>query len=127
MDVEAVLAQALAARGVEVERGTELIEVRDGVAAARAVLESRAGIEHTECDFVVDCDGLGSSGAALPASDGTAGRTARRSCSPTPNSMPTSPVASPTSAWRRGLLFAFALGGRATKACGFTGLVQAAG
>lgn len=57
MDVETVLSQALADRGVTVERGTELIEVRDGVASAHATLRSPAGLEHTECDFVVGCDG----------------------------------------------------------------------
>ena len=57
MDVETVLADALAARGVEVERGTELIEVCDGVASARVTLRSRAGLEHVACDYVVGCDG----------------------------------------------------------------------
>lgn len=57
MDVEAVLAHALADRGVEVERGTELIAVADGITCARATLQSQAGIEHAECDFVAGCDG----------------------------------------------------------------------
>ncbi|HEU5349376.1 MAG TPA: FAD-dependent monooxygenase, partial [Ktedonobacterales bacterium] len=57
MDVETILAQALADRGVEVERGTELIEVSNGVASARATLRSQARIERTECDFVAGCDG----------------------------------------------------------------------
>ncbi|MGZ3582157.1 MAG: FAD-dependent monooxygenase [Ktedonobacterales bacterium] len=57
MDVETVLAQALADRGVEVERGTELIEVQDGVSSARLTLRSEAGIERAECDFVAGCDG----------------------------------------------------------------------
>jgi 2-polyprenyl-6-methoxyphenol hydroxylase-like FAD-dependent oxidoreductase len=57
MDVETVLAEALAARGVAVERGTELIEVRDGDTAARATLRSKAGIETIECDFAIVCDG----------------------------------------------------------------------
>lgn len=57
MDVETVLSQALADRGIEVERGTELIEVDDVGASARATLQSSAGIEHAECDFVAGCDG----------------------------------------------------------------------
>lgn len=59
MDVEAVLAQALAERGVAVERGTELLAVcdEDEDATARATLRSPAGIEHTEHDFIVGCDG----------------------------------------------------------------------
>ena len=40
MDLERVLAEALADRGVEVERGTELAGVRDGPVGVRAVLRS---------------------------------------------------------------------------------------
>lgn len=57
MDVETVLAQALVDRGIEVERGTELIAVWDSDASAHAILRSPAGQEHTEWDFVVGCDG----------------------------------------------------------------------
>lgn len=57
LDVEKVLAQALADRGVGVERDTELIEVVDGEISARAALRSPAGIEHTEYDVVAGCDG----------------------------------------------------------------------
>ncbi len=53
MDVETVLSQALADRGVYVERGVELIEVREGVTCARATLRSRAGIEQRDYDFVL--------------------------------------------------------------------------
>jgi hypothetical protein len=38
MDVERVLAEALADRGVAVERGTELAGVRDGPEGVRAIL-----------------------------------------------------------------------------------------
>lgn len=57
MDVETVLTQALADRGVEVERETELVEAWDGVATARATVQSRRGSEHVECDFIAGCDG----------------------------------------------------------------------
>lgn len=57
MDVETALAQALADRGVEVERGTEVISVVDEGANARATLRSGDGVERVECDFVVGCDG----------------------------------------------------------------------
>jgi 2-polyprenyl-6-methoxyphenol hydroxylase-like FAD-dependent oxidoreductase len=65
MDVETVLANALAARGVEVERGTELLEVSaegrdgdgDGYVGAHAALQSCSAIEHAVYDFVVGCDG----------------------------------------------------------------------
>jgi 2-polyprenyl-6-methoxyphenol hydroxylase-like FAD-dependent oxidoreductase len=57
MDVETVLAKALADRGIDVERGTELIDVVDGDAFARATLQSPDGVEATEASFVVGCDG----------------------------------------------------------------------
>lgn len=57
MDVETTLLHALADRGVEVERGVELVAVSDGAASAQATLRSSAGIARTEHDFVVGCDG----------------------------------------------------------------------
>jgi 2-polyprenyl-6-methoxyphenol hydroxylase-like FAD-dependent oxidoreductase len=57
MDVETVLSQALADRGIAVERGTHLIEARDGAARAHATLRSQAGVEMVDCDFVAGCDG----------------------------------------------------------------------
>jgi 2-polyprenyl-6-methoxyphenol hydroxylase-like FAD-dependent oxidoreductase len=57
MDVEMVLAQALSERGVEVERGTELIAVEDADGRTHATLRSPAGLEEGAWDFVVGCDG----------------------------------------------------------------------
>ena len=57
MDVETVLAAALAERGVEVERGTELAALRDGPDGVRAVLRSPAGTEEARFGFVAGCDG----------------------------------------------------------------------
>jgi 2-polyprenyl-6-methoxyphenol hydroxylase-like FAD-dependent oxidoreductase len=57
MDVEQVLAQALADRGIEVERGTELAEVRDGPEGVRAIVRSPAGAEEILAGFVAGCDG----------------------------------------------------------------------
>ncbi|TQE21315.1 FAD-binding protein [Streptomyces ipomoeae] len=57
MDVETVLTQALADRGVTVERGTELITARDDGHSAWAVLRSAHGIEEVRCPFVAGCDG----------------------------------------------------------------------
>ncbi|WP_244375409.1 FAD-dependent monooxygenase [Streptomyces ficellus] len=56
-DVERVLATALAGRGVEVERGTELVAVREGRHGADAVLRSRTGTDMIRCPFVAGCDG----------------------------------------------------------------------
>jgi 2-polyprenyl-6-methoxyphenol hydroxylase-like FAD-dependent oxidoreductase len=56
-DAEWVLARALADRGVEVERGTELVKVRDGPGGVRAVLRSPARVEEALFCFVAGCDG----------------------------------------------------------------------
>jgi 2-polyprenyl-6-methoxyphenol hydroxylase-like FAD-dependent oxidoreductase len=57
MDVERVLAQALADRGVEVERGTELAVVRDEPGGVRAVLRTPTGSEQARFGYAVGCDG----------------------------------------------------------------------
>ena len=57
MDVETVLARALADRGLAVERGTELVEVRDGPEGVWAVLRSTAKVEKACSGFVAGCDG----------------------------------------------------------------------
>lgn len=59
MDVETVLAEALAERGVEVERGTELVNVlnRDGEGGASATLRSPSGLDQVICDVIAGCDG----------------------------------------------------------------------
>ena len=56
-DAERVLAQTLADRGVEVERGTELAEVRDGPEGVRALLRSPARAEKAVFCFAAGCDG----------------------------------------------------------------------
>ena len=56
-DVEAVLAQALAERGVPVERGIELIGARSEAGAAQAILRAPSGTETVACGFVAGCDG----------------------------------------------------------------------
>ena len=57
MDLEAVLSQALADRGVDVERGTELVAARDGPDGVRAVLQSGGQAAETLFNSVVGCDG----------------------------------------------------------------------
>jgi 2-polyprenyl-6-methoxyphenol hydroxylase-like FAD-dependent oxidoreductase len=114
-EVERVLAEALADRGVEIERGTELTGLRGGSGGVRAILRSPATAEETWFDFVAGCDGptstvraqagIGWSGRTYPVEvvladaelDGDLdGDTAR------------------VAAGRRGLVFAFRLGERAT-------------
>lgn len=65
MDVETVLAQALADRGVTVERGTELVGLREGAAGVRAQLRSRSAATEAQFGFVAGCDGPGSTVRAV--------------------------------------------------------------
>jgi 2-polyprenyl-6-methoxyphenol hydroxylase-like FAD-dependent oxidoreductase len=60
MDVEQVLAGALAERGARVERGTELIGLAEDGGAARATLRSAAGVEQVTVPAVAGCDGVDS-------------------------------------------------------------------
>src|SRR5690242_6326258 len=56
-DVEQVLAEAVAGRGIRIERGTELTGLREGPAGVQAVLRSPAGDEQVLAGFVAGCDG----------------------------------------------------------------------
>lgn len=114
-DVEQVLAQALADRGVEVERGTELIAVSAEGASARVVLESRAGIERQEYDFVAGCDGPESL-VRRAAGIGWPGAAYGQEVVLADLEISTDLVSGVAHvvAGRRGLLFLFALGERAT-------------
>ena len=59
-DVERVLAQALADRGVEVERGTGLAWVRDSPDGVQAIVRTPARTEKARFDYVAGCDGAAS-------------------------------------------------------------------
>jgi 2-polyprenyl-6-methoxyphenol hydroxylase-like FAD-dependent oxidoreductase len=59
MDLETVLSGALAARGVPVERGTELVGL-DADDGPRVRLRTPAGLETTTVPAVVGCDGVDS-------------------------------------------------------------------
>ena len=115
MDVERVLADALADRGVKVERGTELAGVREEPGGVRAFLRSPAGSEEARFGFAAGCDGPASTVRAQ-AGLGWTGR-----------GYPVEIVladaeldgdlagdAAQVAAGRGGLLFAFRLGERAT-------------
>ena len=86
MDVEDVLTQALTERGVKVERGAELVQVRDDGASVRAIWRSGAVTDEDCFGFAVGCDGPASTVRAQAASAGRDGPTPQRSSSPTPNS-----------------------------------------
>jgi 2-polyprenyl-6-methoxyphenol hydroxylase-like FAD-dependent oxidoreductase len=114
MDVERVLAQALADRGIRVEHGTELARVRGGPEGARVTLRSPAVTEEILCSFVAGCDGPASTVRAQ-AGIGWPGR-------PYPVEVILADAeldgdladgAARVIAGRRGLLFAFRLGEQA--------------
>lgn len=115
MDVETVLAQALADRGVSIERGTELVGLREDAAGTRAVLRSRSAVTEAQFGFVAGCDGPTSTVRAV-AGVGWPGR-------PYPVEVVLADAelnadlagdAAHVVAGRRGLLFAFPLGELAT-------------
>lgn len=56
-DVEMVLVRALADRGIDIEWGVELNTLQNRAAGVRTVLQSTAGAETREFDFVAGCDG----------------------------------------------------------------------
>lgn len=65
MDVETVLAQALADRGIAVERGTELVSAGDTPEGVRAVLRAGDKVSEDRFGFVAGCDGPASTVRSL--------------------------------------------------------------
>ena len=112
-DVEAVLTRALADRGVEVEHGTELIDMVASD-APRARLRTPTGAEDLACATVVGCDGADSTVRAQ-LRIGWPGGTYRREVvladlDLTPGDDGPEPGSAHVVAGRDGLLFLFALG-----------------
>src|SRR5690349_17803350 len=66
-EVEEVLAAALAERGVEVERGTELVEAWTTPDLAGATIRRDGAVEEVDCHHLAGCDGPASTvrGAAV--------------------------------------------------------------
>jgi 2-polyprenyl-6-methoxyphenol hydroxylase-like FAD-dependent oxidoreductase len=60
MDLEEVLTEVLQQRGVDVERGVELVDASTDAGAAHATLRSAGRVEETTCRFVAGCDGRAS-------------------------------------------------------------------
>jgi 2-polyprenyl-6-methoxyphenol hydroxylase-like FAD-dependent oxidoreductase len=117
-DVEAVLGDALAGHGIRVERGTELVDVRHGAAGSRsawATLRSGAGTEELACGAVAGCDGAASTVRAR-AGIGWPGRPYRQEVVLADVELDgdLEPEIAHAVAGRRGLLFVFAIGERAT-------------
>jgi 2-polyprenyl-6-methoxyphenol hydroxylase-like FAD-dependent oxidoreductase len=115
MDVETVISEALHQRGIEVERGTEVIEVGDEDSSACATLRSSTGLEHAKFDFVAGADGPDSTVRGY-AGIGWPGGPYRQEIMLADLELDTeldTDVAHAV-AGRRGLLFLFALGESAT-------------
>jgi len=114
MDVEKVLAAALADRGVELERGTELVQVREGPEDVLSVLRSRAKVEEAHFRFVAGCDGPASTVRAQ-AGIGWPGRSYAVEVILADAELEADLAAGTAHvvAGRQGLLFAFPLGERA--------------
>ena len=117
MDVEEVLTQALAGRGVEVERGVELVGVRDDGANVRAALRAAlrsAAVTREGCfDFVAGCDGPASTVRAQ-AGIGWPGRPYAAEIVLADAEHDLASDAAHVAVGRHGVLFAFPLGERAS-------------
>jgi 2-polyprenyl-6-methoxyphenol hydroxylase-like FAD-dependent oxidoreductase len=113
MDVETVLAQALAERGVPIERGVELAGLcqQDG---PRAQLRSKAGVEEVDCGFVVGCDGAGSNVRELSGIGWRGGRYRHEVILADIELDGLPPGEAHIVPTRRGLVFVFAMGEQAT-------------
>lgn len=113
--VEAVLAEALAERGVEVERGTALEAFTDDGGRVTAKLRSGGGAEPATARFLVGCDG--SASTVRPAAGiGWAGRAYRHDVLLADVELDDdlAPGMAHVVASRQGLVFLFALGELAT-------------
>jgi 2-polyprenyl-6-methoxyphenol hydroxylase-like FAD-dependent oxidoreductase len=113
--VEAILSEALADRGIEVERGTELVDIRHGTHDAEVELRRKSGVEAAHCGFVAGCDGSASTVRRL-AGAGWHGDAYAQEVVLADIELDgdLSPRVAHVVAGRFGLLFVFAIGERAT-------------
>jgi 2-polyprenyl-6-methoxyphenol hydroxylase-like FAD-dependent oxidoreductase len=115
MDVETVLAHALAEAGVGVERGTEVVDVDDSGTVPRVTLRSPAGVEQAACGVVAGCDGAASTVRRVAGIGWPGGPYSQEIVLADVELDGTlAPGVAHVVAGRRGLLFAFAGGERAT-------------
>lgn len=113
MDVETVLADALAERGVVVERATELEAVDDGPDGADAVLRTPAGRLDVRCRAVAGCDGVDSTVRGIAGIGWPGGTYDREVVLADLHVSELAPGGAHVVAGRHGLVFLFALGERA--------------
>ena len=95
--VEAILSEALADRGIEIDRGVELVDVRCGVHDAELLLRRAGGVEPARCRTWPDAMALRARFGVSLASAGMAAPTPTRSCSPMSSSTATWALGRPTS------------------------------
>jgi 2-polyprenyl-6-methoxyphenol hydroxylase-like FAD-dependent oxidoreductase len=115
MDVEEALTEALRERGVEVERGTELVTAAAGRGLAQATVRREASVTETTCRFLAGCDGQASTVRAVMGT-GWRGGTYREEVVLADAELDggLAPGVLHVSAGRSGLVFVFALGEGAT-------------
>ena len=115
MDVEQVLMDALEARGVEVERGLELVDASTSPPLLAPPCTATDGSRRSPAGSSPVATARTAPSVVPRPSAGRAGPTARRSCWPTSRSTATwRPDSCTSSASRPGLVFLFALGEGAT-------------
>jgi 2-polyprenyl-6-methoxyphenol hydroxylase-like FAD-dependent oxidoreductase len=115
MDVEEALTEALARRGVEVERGAELEYASAAHGFARAVVRTDGRVAETTCRFLAGCDGQASTVRTLMGA-GWLGGTYREEVVLADAELDggLEPGVLHVAAGRAGLVFVFALGEGAT-------------
>jgi 2-polyprenyl-6-methoxyphenol hydroxylase-like FAD-dependent oxidoreductase len=111
LDVEAVLAAALDARGVPVERGTELVELGEDSGGPWALLASSGGTQRVRPRMIAGCDGVASAVRRLAGIGWRGGDYAREIVlADVEMSGDVAPGVAHVAVGRRGLLFIFPLG-----------------
>ena len=111
--VEEVLSDALARRGLGIERGVELVAVEPGAEGARATLRAGTVTQRVRCRYVAGCDGANSTvrrGAGIAWRGGPYRQEVVLADAELAG---VEPGAAHAVAGRRGLLFAFPIGERA--------------
>ena len=113
--VEAILTEALADRGIEIERGVELADVRCGAYEAEVLLRRTGGVEPAHCRYVAGCDGAASTIRRLAGAGWHGGAYAQEVVlADIELDGDLSPGVAHVVAGRQGVLFVLAIGERAT-------------
>ena len=113
--VEAILSEALADRGIEIDRGVDLVDVRCGVHDAELLLRRAGGVERARCEYVAGCDGAASTVRRLAGVGWHGGSYAQEVVlADVELDSDLAPGQAHVFAGRQGVLFVFAIGERAT-------------